>query len=141
MTADTIPLRFWLSERLDELLSDLQRSSNTSRSECVRAVFAHYLYGTHGRPQAHAGPAKSVCRRGSWGGRAPELGKNCVDAKLWLAPTMRNDLARRAERAGLTLSHFAREVLITHLLGHNYLPQRPALFVTHSAPGDAAQQE
>lgn len=141
MTADTIPLRFWISETLDRFLADLESESACSRSECVRALFAHYLYGTHGATRPRDATAARVVKRGCWGGRTPDLGKNCVDVKLWLAPAMRDDLARLAQRAGLTLSHFAREVVVTHLLGHSYLPLRAELFAARTAPDDALQQE
>lgn len=126
---------------LDELLRDLQQIADQSRSECVREAFSRYLYGTHGSPREHQGAAVRLSKRGAWGGRVQNLGKNVVDVKLWLSSAMRDDLAHLAERAGVTLSHFAREVVITHLLGNVYLPQRAALFVPRSEPDCASQQE
>lgn len=54
----------------------------------------------------------------------PDLGKNIVPLKLRLATKLKDDLQSLADRAGMPLSRFVREILVSHLLGHTVWPQR-----------------
>lgn len=47
--------RFWISDALDELLKQIEQASAQSRSQCLRNIFGHYLYGTHGGGQIARG--------------------------------------------------------------------------------------
>lgn len=132
-------LTFWIPERVDALLSEHERRKGISRSDGVRAILRQYLYGLFGElPSSHvrAHANASGRARGLWGGRTPELGKNTVEVKLSLPRAWRDDLADVATVAGITLSHFAREVVVTHLFGHAYLPARVVHLNT-----DAAEQD
>lgn len=129
-------LTFWIPERLDGLLADCEGRCGKTRSELLRDILRQYLYGLCGAPEttpARTMPAASAAR-GQWGGRMPQLGKNIVEAKLWLPCRWRDDLAALAAEAGITLSHFAREVVATQLLGHAYLPARQAPRVVEGVP-------
>jgi hypothetical protein len=55
--------------------------------------------------------------------RTPELGKNTEDVKVWVPSQIKSDLQKLADESGYTLSHLIREVLISTLFGHTYLPQ------------------
>lgn len=63
-----------------------------------------------------------------WDGDAPatqaSLGKNFFNYKVWLPARLRDDAARLADHAGIKLSHFIREVLISTYMGHLRLPER-----------------
>lgn len=131
-------LTFWIPERIDALLAAREQQHGKSRSDVLRGILCRYLYGLCGSPEGT--PARRLpearATRGQWGGRMPELGKNVVEAKLWLPRRWRDDLAALAAEAGITLSHFAREVLVTQLLGHAYLPARLV-----SAEVEAAEED
>ena len=132
-------LTFWIPERIDALLSEHERCTGISRSACVRTIVRQYLYGLCGesypvRAGRRAGLRKGA--RGSWGGRTPELGKNIVEVKLSLPSSWRDDLADIAAYAGITLSHCAREIVVTHVFGHAYLPARVVHLHTECAEQD-----
>ncbi len=119
-------LTFWLPERIDTLLGAHERRCQCSRSEVLRAILRQYLYGISGDPDqtpALSQPTVQV-RRGEWGGRLPQLGKNTAQAKLLVPSRWSRDLTALGAEAGVTRSHFAREVVVTSLLGHAYLPAR-----------------
>ena len=67
----------------------------------------------------------------------PELGKNVVAMKVWLPTRLRNDLQILADHVELNLSQYAREIVISRLLGHGTLPYRPEML--HVSPLPAAQ--
>ncbi|MBS0200232.1 MAG: hypothetical protein JSR70_07250 [Proteobacteria bacterium] len=126
IVAEQTMLTFWLPERIDTLLCAHERRCQCSRSEVLRAILRQYLYGISGDPgemPALSQPVVQV-RRGEWGGRLPQLGKNAAQAKLMVPQRWSQDLAALGAEAGITRSHFAREVVVTALLGHAYLPAR-----------------
>ncbi|MDP2399720.1 MAG: hypothetical protein Q8M53_15355 [Burkholderiales bacterium] len=63
-----------------------------------------------------------------WDGDEPvtqqSLGKNFLNYKVWMPTLLRDDAARLADHAGIKLSHFIREVLISTYMGHLRLPER-----------------
>jgi len=61
--------------------------------------------------------------------RTPELGKNTYDVKVWIAKLMKNDLQQLADETNLKLSHFIREIIISSLFGHTYLPEREKIIL------------
>jgi hypothetical protein len=64
----------------------------------------------------------------------PELGKNVAPIKVWIPKRMKTNLQSLAEHAGLTLSNYVREILISRLLGHGMLPQRTTMFKAFPTP-------
>ncbi len=52
------------------------------------------------------------------------LGKNFFNYKVWMPTLLRDDATRLADHAGIKLSHFIREVLISTYMGHLRLPER-----------------
>lgn len=63
-----------------------------------------------------------------WDGDEPvtqqSLGKNFLNYKVWMPTLLRDDAARLADHAGIKLSHFIREILISTYMGHLRLPER-----------------
>ena len=49
------------------------------------------------------------------------LGKNIVNVRVWLPAKLRDDLALLAGNVDKTWSHYVREVLIFHFMGHRLL--------------------
>ncbi|MBS0217372.1 MAG: hypothetical protein JSR63_04225 [Proteobacteria bacterium] len=119
-------LTFWLPERIDTLLVAHERRCQCSRSDMLRAILRQYLYGISGDPDQTPALSQPVVqvRRGEWGGRLPQLGKNIAQAKLLVPSRWSQDLSALGAEAGVTRSHFAREIVVTALLGHAYLPAR-----------------
>lgn len=54
----------------------------------------------------------------------PGLGKNIIPVKLFLPNKIKSDLQKLADKAGIPLSTFVREILISHLLGHTLWQER-----------------
>jgi hypothetical protein len=68
----------------------------------------------------------------------PELGKNVFPIKLWLPQRLKTDIALLADHAGLTLSGYLREIVISRLFGHGMLPMRPEMLeVAETSIADA----
>lgn len=130
-------LTFWIPERIDALLAAQERYHCRTRSDTLRAILRQYLYGLCGDADSTPALLPPAARqsRGQWGGRLPGLGKNIVEAKLSLPQRWRDDLAVLAAEAGITLSHFTREVVVSQLLGHAYLSARVVRVCT-DARGD-----
>ena len=54
----------------------------------------------------------------------PGLGKNIVATKIYVPQKIKADLELLANRAGVPLSRYARELLVSHFLGHTVWPAR-----------------
>jgi len=54
----------------------------------------------------------------------PDLGKNIVPLKVYINNKIKGDLQALADKAGVPLSRFIREILVSHLLGHSFWPER-----------------
>lgn len=71
---------------------------------------------------------KKQVEASGWDGDEPvaqaSLGKNFLNYKVWIPTLLRDDAARLADHAGIKLSHFIREVLISTYMGHLRLPER-----------------
>ncbi|OAJ70936.1 hypothetical protein A7976_05660 [Methylobacillus sp. MM3] len=142
-------LKFWLPEPAEHALNEMGERSGISMSEFLRQFFIVHCYGLYAfyaMKDARIGlfkepepKARVFYQGGSTGdGRSakkrietywvPELGKNIAPVKVWMPARLRNDLASLAQHAGLTLSNYVREIVISRLLGHGMLPMRPEIF-------------
>ena len=54
------------------------------------------------------------------------LGKNIVNVRVWLPQKLRDDLALLAGNGDSTWSHYVREALIFHFMGHRLLIEADA---------------
>lgn len=128
-----VPLKIWLPEPLDEVLRQLGDHLHASRSALIRDALFIYVYGRYIYTQMEAEREGFFFNKGPLYSRVvsrtPELGKNWINYKVWLPAKLREDLQTLTELAGITLSHFVREVLISAFMGHLCLPEREALLV------------
>lgn len=142
-------LKIWLPQAVARTVKWLADYDGDSQSAWLRALLVRYLYGrvavaaqqmrqtrVSERLEAPAFLRKQADRAsGRWVYRVPQLGKNTVAFKLWLPAQMRSDLTLLADHAQVRLSPFVREVIISDLLGHGSLPERPQII---GQPGAAA---
>jgi len=130
-TYDTA-LKFWLPEVMKTALIEMCRYANTSSSDIIRQTLFTYLYGRYdlfglierGHKEFALSSSVLFSKSGKSENKTPELGKNTEDVKVWIAKKMKDDLQLLADKANLRLSHFVREILISNLFGHTYLPER-----------------
>jgi len=138
-----IALKLWLPEPIDIVMSEICTNTHTTKSDLIRQTLFIYLYGRYdligllergdtqfalNSPIMFSRTSVASNKEDTKGptNRTPELGKNTEDIKVWIASKMKSDLQTLADKAALPLSHFIREILISNLLGHSYLPARLA---------------
>jgi len=137
-------LKFWLPEPAAEAVKELCERNGDSMSEALRQFFAQHCYGIYAFqvmneaiPGLFRDPAPAMFSRRPmelppgkkrvdtyW---VPELGKNVMPIKVWIAGRMRSDLQTLADHVGIKLSQYVREIVISRLLGHGTLPKRPEM--------------
>jgi hypothetical protein len=148
-------LKFWLSEPAYDALASLSSGQDTSVNEWLRGFFAMHCYGTyvisdllkrnskffknidHGIRFSRASPSipRGFISQPTY--FVPELGKNVVPVKVWLADVQKADLKILAVHAKITLSEYCREIVTARMLGHGTLPMRPGMLA--GTPNDAAK--
>lgn len=145
-----VSMKVWLPVPVDTALKQITDISYQSRSEYIREALFVYAYGRHTFEQMklqddglfYVEPAESRALFSRSPNRAPALGKNSINYKVWLPAKLRDDLSTLASEAGITLSHFVREALISALLGHRTLPERTiALRAAQETPEDWPPEE
>lgn len=144
-------MKFWLPEPALEAIKEISALNGESVSEALRQFFAHHCYGIYAFqmmntkiPGIFKDPGPVVFSRRSsndpvgkkrvhtyW---VPELGKNVMPIKVWVPARIRNDLQLLATHVGLNLSQYAREIVISRLLGHGTLPYRPEMLTANPLP-------
>ncbi len=148
------PLKFWLPEPAERALGQFCTMADQSLSEWLRQFFVVYAYGLlalsnlyercpsffqEGRSLLYsvALPPEPPGKKRVATYWVPELGKNIAPVKVWIPARMKADLQLLADHAELPLSQFAREIVISRLLGHGALPARP--FLTRIEPTPVAE--
>ena len=142
-----VALKFWLPESAVEALRDLCERNGDSVSEALRQFFAQHCYGIYAfQVMCEASPGlfkdpppplfsldKGESNKATYEKKridtywVPELGKNVVAIKVWIPKRLRRDLQMLADHVELKLSQYAREIIISRLLGHGTLPSRPEM--------------
>jgi len=134
-------LRFWLPEECKLALDKVLQCNHSTGARYLRELFVVYLYGEHELqrmrvhktglyytppPVSDAGGNESSIRysRVATVDTVPGLGKNIIPVKLFLPNKIKIDLQKLADKAGIPLSTFVREILISHLLGHTLWQER-----------------
>ncbi len=139
-------LKFWLPESAREALEEIASLQGESMSEMLRQFLAQHVYGVYAFrlmnerrpglfknlteiPSFSRCPAEADRRRRIDTYWVPELGKNVLSIKLWMAKRMVDDLQVLADHSGIRLSQYVREIVISRLLGHGTLPKRPEMLI------------
>ena len=128
-------LRLWLPEPLHIALYQTTQETGCQVSEYLREFLVVYLYGVHELLQMRAHqtglyfvpPPKSNDDEIRFSRQAlseviPGLGKNIIPCKLRLPSKLKEDLQNLADKNGMPLGRFAREILVQHFLGHTVWP-------------------
>lgn len=132
-------LRVWLPEEGKQALDEVANKLGVVRSKYLREFLVIYLYGLHELlrmqtekhglyyepPPPPPSPPLPPGERSSevMYSRArteeciPGLGKNIVPLKLHLPQRLKDDLQKLADKAGVPLSQFTREALVSHFFG------------------------
>ncbi|MDX8389363.1 MAG: hypothetical protein R8M38_02630 [Mariprofundaceae bacterium] len=137
-----VAIKFWLPELVGTMLDQGCEYTQTTRSDIIRQNLFIYLYGRHDLWSLHEQRDKHYqLNRPVEGVKfsiatvpdvVPEskpdimrdLGKSTEDLKVWIPKKMRVDLQTLADKASLPLSEMIREIIISILIGHTYLPAR-----------------
>ena len=145
-------LKVWLPKPAEHALREISERSNLSVSEFLRQFLAIHCYGLYAFYQMIEKTPKlfkdwesdvkfSIRMEDPPEGKKRvntywviELGKNVAPIKVWIPIRMKADLKTLAEHVELTPSNYVREILISRLLGHGMLPQRPTMFKAFPAP-------
>lgn len=155
-------VKLWLPPAVVEALERVEQTGELNRPTLLRELLFCYVYGAYdlrrmrelddglywtapapapaqgyfSRPPRDAAVIREASTR-------DQLGKSTVDVLLWLPQRLRDDLADLAAVEGISLSQFARHVLIAELFGRHYLSGGRRLLVEAlaAADRDAAAQE
>jgi len=142
-TLNSAAFKFWLPEPVEQALAELCCLERDSLSNFLRKALIIHCYGFYffrTLLERHPGifsegevrfsltdnkaPKKGGQKRNPiyW---VPELGKNIAPIKIWIPEKLKDDLGVLAKHVGLKPSQYAREIIISRLLGHGTLPRRP----------------
>lgn len=145
LAENDVQFKFWLPEAAKQALHELSERSELSESEFIRQFLAIHCYGLYAfyqmtdkipklfKEQQGIKYSKSIRNPPDGKKRVntywvPELGKNIAAVKVWIPKRMKDNLKVLAEHTQLTPSNYVREILISRMLGHGMLPQRPTMF-------------
>jgi len=144
-------LRIWLPAPVKQAMDECIGAVGLSASEYLREFLVVYLYGAHelqrmkderaglyfvpqpveipDLPQ-HFNPSKGeiMFSRASKTESIPGFGKNIVPIKLFLNEKIKTDLEGLADKAGIPLGQFVREIIVSHFMGHIVWPERNLLW-------------
>jgi hypothetical protein len=140
------PLKFWLPEVVASVVSDMAKRNGASASEALRQFFVQHCYGVvtyqllldydsklfkDDDGPVFSNKAKTSDERPGkkridtyW---LPDLGKSTTPIKVWLPTRVKSDLQAMADHVGISLSQYAREIVISRSVGHAKLPMREAM--------------
>jgi hypothetical protein len=137
-------LKFWLPEVIAAGVLDMAKRNGASASETLRQFFVQHCYGVvtyqlllefdKNLFRDFAGPVFSNKATDARPGKTrieaywlPDLGKNTAPIKVWLPERVKMDLHALADHVGISLSQYAREIVISRSVGHAKLPMREAM--------------
>lgn len=139
MADNNAVLRLWLPLPLKTAMDEAITAMNVTGAKYLREYFVVYLYGAHellrmrvektGLYYEHPSVPSSeqvMFSRAATVDCIPELGKNIVAIKIQIPQKIKDDLDSLANRAGVPLSRYTRELLVSHFLGHTVWPERIA---------------
>jgi hypothetical protein len=128
-------LRLWLPEPLRIALHQTAQETGCRESQYLREFLVVYLYGVHELlqmrthktglyflPPPEPYDTEIQFSRQALSEVIPGLGKNIIPCKLRLPSKLKQDLQQLADKNGMPLGRFAREILVQHFLGHTVWP-------------------
>ncbi|WP_198265694.1 hypothetical protein [sulfur-oxidizing endosymbiont of Gigantopelta aegis] len=131
-----VALKIWLPETVKLALIEMCSFADASLSDIIRQTLFTYLYGRYDLMHSiekgehdFSFNASVKYSKVSTKSDKVELGKNAFDVKVWIAIKMKNDLQQLADKTGLKLSEFIREILISNLFGLTYLPEHDEMIL------------
>ena len=133
-------LRCWIPEKGKAALVEISTQTGTVAAKYLREFLVVYLYGMHELLKMQAEkiglyfvppvvlnadePPRVMYSRTRTVECIPGLGKNIVPLKIHLPQRIKEDLQLLADRVGIPLSQFVREILISHFFGQTFWPDR-----------------
>ena len=146
LSENTAVLRIWLPEAGRTALDEIVERAGLVAAKYIREFFVIYLYGMHELLKMQATSEglyyvpppepledeqpddefkqKVFYSRTSTVECIPGLGKNIIPLKVFLPVRIKDDLQKLADRVGIPLSQFTREVLISYFFGHTFFPEK-----------------
>lgn len=129
-------LKFWIPETLKAALEQLCDHNDESLSNLLRkALFVHcyglyaYLLAVKSQERIFRHSTNDVLFSRSSKAQAGEptywvakLGKNIAPTKVFLPSRLKADLQKLADYSQKTLSEYIREIVISRIFGHGFLP-------------------
>lgn len=130
-------LRLWLPVPLKTAMDESMAEMGVTAAKYLREFFVVYLYGTHEmlrmkaektglyyEPPPVPRSEQVMFSRAAKVDCIPGLGKNIVATKIHVPQKIKADLELLANRAGVPLSRYTRELLVSHFLGHTVWPAK-----------------
>ena len=146
---DDVVIKFWLPELLGTIIEETSSMLKITRSDLVRQLLFSYLYGRYdwlgfferraqepartidvGRDEFSVPTFMRLQSDGDEKARkqiVKDLGKNIEDLKVWIPRKIKEDIDELAGKANLSCSEMIREIMLSSLIGHTYLPARSEL--------------
>jgi len=138
-------LRLWLPVPLKAAMDESIAEMGVTSAKYLREFFVVYLYGAHELlrmkaertglyyvpppvPRSEQISGQIMFSRAATVDCIPGLGKNIVATKIEIPQKIKDDLDFLANRAGVPLSRYTRELLVSHFLGHTVWPERIAVW-------------
>lgn len=134
-------LRLWLPVPLKTAMDEAIAEMGVTAAKYLREFFVVYLYGAHELlrmkaertglyyvPPPVPRSEQIMFSRAATVDCIPGLGKSIVAAKIKIPQKIKDDLDLLANRAGVPLSRYTRELLVSHFLGHMVWPERIAVW-------------
>jgi hypothetical protein len=138
--SNSAELRLWLPAVVKLAMDECINEMEVSAAKYLREFFVIYLYGAHELlrmqrnktgiyykppPKLESSRGNSVMfSRSPTEDCVPGLGKNIIPIKLFLNEKIKIDLETLAKQAAIPLGQLARELIISHFLGHTIWPER-----------------
>lgn len=134
-------LRIWLPVPAKTAMDESMAKMGMTAAKYLRKFFVEYLYGAHEllrmkaektglyyEPPPVPRSEQVFFSRAATVNCIPGLGKNIVATKIKIPQKIKDDLELLANRTGVPLGQFTRELLVSHFLGHTVWPERIALW-------------
>ena len=125
----TEQLRLWMPEPAKQALTELSERSGKSMTVYLTEYFAVYIYGYHEvlrMRESRTGLYQPLLTKFNaqqvQAEPEPNLGKNIFALKIFVPGKLKQELQKWADRAGVSLGHFARLLVCSHLFGREYGP-------------------